>query len=81
MQAANDVKSHPYLLTMFACQKILIGLSLIYLPFSVVFRESVKCNGQKMRLYWILVRICVNFHFLASKWHLIASKYPKIAVP
>ena len=30
MHAANDVKSHPYLLTMFACQKILMGLSLIY---------------------------------------------------
>ena len=30
MQAANDVKSHPYLLTTFACQKILMGLSLIY---------------------------------------------------
>ena len=26
-----------------------------------------------MRLDWILVRICLNFNFLASKWHLIAS--------
>ena len=46
MQAANDVKSHPYLLTMFACQKILIGLSLIYLPFSVVFLESARKNAM-----------------------------------
>ena len=44
-------------------------------------KVSEKCNGQKMRLDWILVRIGLNFHFLASKWHLIASKYPKFAVP
>ena len=30
---------------------------------------------------WILVRIGQDFHFLASKWHLIASKCPKFAVP
>jgi len=34
-----------------------------------------------MRLDWILVSLGLNFHFLASKWHLIASKYPKFAVP
>ena len=49
---------------------------------SVVFCEGVrkKCNKQKMRLDWILVRIGLNFHFLASKWHFIASKYLKFAV-
>ena len=34
-----------------------------------------------MRLDWIPVRIGLHFPFLASKWHLIASKYPKFAVP
>ena len=48
---------------------------------SIPWKCQKKCNGQKMRLDWILVRICLNFHFLASKWHLIASKYPKFAVP
>ena len=48
---------------------------------SVPWKRKVNCNGRKMRLDWILVRISLNFHFLASKWHLIASKYPKFAVP
>ena len=48
---------------------------------SIPWKCQKKCNGQKMRLDSILVRICLNFHFLASKWHLIASKYPKFAVP
>ena len=34
-----------------------------------------------MILERILLIICPNFPFLASKWHLIASKYPKFAVP
>ena len=33
-----------------------------------------------MRLDWILVRIGLNFNFLVSKWHLIASMYPKFDV-
>ena len=40
----------------------------------------MKVSEKKMRLYWILVKIGLNFHFLASKWHLIAYKYPKYAV-
>ena len=48
---------------------------------SVPWKCQKKCNGQKMRLDWILARISLNFHFLVSKWHLIASKYPKFAVP
>ena len=51
-------------------------------PFSsVLWKCQKKCNGQKMRLDWIPARISLNFHFLVSKWHLIASKYPKFAVP
>ena len=56
---------------------IVIGCKLSSVP----WKCQKKCNGQNMRLNWILVRICLNFHFLASKWHLIASKYPKFAVP
>ena len=48
---------------------------------SAPWKCQKKCNGQKMRLYWILVRIGLNFHFSASKWHFIASKYLKFAVP
>ena len=32
-----------------------------------------KCNGHKISLDCILVKIGPNFQFLASKWHLIAS--------
>ena len=30
---------------------------------------------------WILLRIGPNVQFKVSKWHLIASKYPKFAGP
>ena len=50
---------------------------------SVVFCEGVrkKCNKQKMRLDWILVRIDLDFNFLVSKWQLVATTCPKFAVP
>ena len=43
---------------------------------SVPRKCQKKCNWQKMRYDWILLKMGPNFLFLASELHLIASKYP-----
>ena len=40
-----------------------------------------KCNGQKMKFSWILLRFGREFQLLASKWQMISSKYLQLDYP